>query len=646
MAGFSLVDPRLDARLEAQKTLIELKRPSKEDLTGRKGPRPADTYRGARRNAEKGQEVDPLKKDFRNFLALIWHHLGLPKPSPVQLSLAWWLQHGPDRAVILGFRGMAKSWITGAFILWNLYCDPQRKILVVSANLERAVQTVQWCLALIRVVPELQHLQPGPLQRQSGKQFDVGPAMPDQSPSVRGAGITGQITGSRAHLIVPDDVEIPANSMTVLMREKIAEAVKEFDAVLHPGGLVKFLGTPQTDDSLYPKLEKRGYTLRIWPSEYPDKKARIKYGARLSPFILNKVTNDPTLVGHSVWPERFPDDDLAKRKLSYGRSGYALQFLLDTSLSDADRYPLKLSDLIVMDLDLKKGPEMLAWGNDQRLIHQDLGVNLMGFEGDRFYAPANDIKVYSDYTRIVGALDPSGRGGDETALAIGAELHGRVFLLHHQAWRDGYGPDTLKAIAASLVFYNCHHLLIEDNFGDGMFLQLLKPHVVDAWKKANRGRAKGEHGGTNLEGIRSARVQKELRILSVLEPAVQSHRMVVAKKVIEDDFKSLAKIDGEDLRDRYSLFYQFTHLTRERDSLLHDDRVEALALLVSQFADTLGINPWDAAERTAEDKMQRELDRLLGDIDGVGFEAPGERPGRGNSMRAAGNSGGRRSRFH
>jgi hypothetical protein len=571
-------------------------------------PRPASTYRANRKD-------DPLKADFRNFLALIWRHLQLPPPSPVQLSLAWWLQHGPARAVVLGFRGMAKSWITGAFILWNLYCDAQRKILVVSASLDRAVQTVQWCLALIRAVPELGHLQPGPLQRQSGKQFDVGPALPDQSPSLRGAGVTGQITGSRAHLIVPDDVEIPSNSMTVPMREKISEAVKEFDAILHPGGLVKFLGTPQSEDSLYPKLSARGYTIRIWPSEYPDKKQRIKYGERLSPFILAKVEADPTLVGHSVWPERFSDADLAARKLSYGRSGYALQFLLDTSLSDADRYPLKLRDLVVMDLDLERGPDVVAWGTDPKHVQSDLP--LLGFEGDRFFGPASSVEIFSPYTQIVGAVDPSGRGGDETVLAIGAELHGRLFLLYVGAWRDGYGPNTLTGIATALVRYKVRKLRVEDNFGDGMFAQLLSPYVIKAWAEYNDRKPQAAHGGTDIEGIRSQRMQKELRILSVLEPVTQAHRMVVSKKVITDDYKSLSEIDGDEIRHHYSLFHQLTHLTRDRDCLLHDDRLETVAILASMFPEALGINPWDSAARRAEDKIQEELEKLLGDdLDG------------------------------
>lgn len=648
--GFTLSDPLYDSEKPAESPTIAPVLPltpleesrQKAQRVLLRGPS-ASEVAGLKQRAMNGAasvDTDILKEDFRRFLALIWRHLKLPPPSPVQLSLAWWLQHGPTRAVVLGFRGMAKSWITGAFILWNLYCDPQRKILVVSASLDRAVQTVQWCLALIRSVPELAHLQPGPLQRQSGKQFDVGPALPDQSPSVRGAGVTGQITGSRAHLIVPDDVEIPSNSMTVTMREKISETVKEFDAILHPGGMVKFLGTPQSEDSLYPKLGARGYTIRIWPSEYPNKKQRTKYGERLSPFILNRVERDPTLVGHSVWPERFSDDDLASRKLSYGRSGYALQFLLDTSLSDADRYPLKLRDLIVMDLDIERGPEVVAWGTSGPAIND---LPLLGFEGDRYYGPASNADVFAPYTSVKAWCDPSGRGSDETSLCIGAELHGRIFLLYVGAWRDGFGKPTLEAIAAALVTYKATHLTIEDNFGDGMFMQLLSPYIVRAWQKYNDSKPEAaKHGGTEIEGIRSSRTQKELRILSAMEPVTQSHRLVVAKRVVEQDHTMMLQIDGEEVRHHYSLFHQLTHISRERDSLLHDDRLEALAGLLTTYAEVLNIDPWDSAQRKADSDMEAELQRLLGDD--LDDQGPG-----GNSLRPGAVGGGSRvsrSRVH
>lgn len=573
---------------------------------------------------------DPfLMADFRNFLAVIWSFLGLPEPSPVQLSLAWFLQHGPDRAVILGFRGFAKSWITGAFALWTIYCDPQKKVLVVSASLNRAVQTVQWVLALTREMPELAFLEPRMEQRSSVTQgFDVAPARPDQSPSVRGVGITSQMTGSRSHLIVPDDVEIPSNSMTTLMREKIAEAVKEFDAILHPDGKIKFLGTPQVDDSLYVKLPKRGYTTRIWPARYPDKKMRNKYGDRLSPFIANRITKDPTLVGHSVWPERFPDDDLARRELSYGRSGFSLQFMLDTSLSDADRYPLKLRDLIVDHLDSERGPDVIAWGNDNALIHNDLPV--MGFEGDKFYGPANRGNSYSKYNTILAAIDPSGRGGDETGMSIVGELHARLSLLFNAGWRDGYSPTTLLAIAKACVLYGVQRLLIEDDFGDGMFAALLLPVLNREWDKHNASLPQDLRGGTSIEPIRSAKAQKELRILGILEPCTQQHRLIVSTKVIEDDYNSvhsMAEDVGEEAVHHYSLIHQMTHLSRERGSLLHEDRLESLAIAVQPFAAMLGISPDESAESLAAQRVEEELEALLDEADeAVGYEKLGPAP--------------------
>lgn len=606
----TLVDP-LKSKALAVHQLLPIRKPSTRSPQKARG-----LYRGG---ADPYGRDPALMGDFRHFLHVVWDFLGLPVPSDVQLSLAYWLQHGPERAVILGFRGMAKSWITGTYGLWRLYCDPQTKVLVVSASLDRAVQTAQWMLALIREMPDLQWLLPGPDQRSAGKQFDVGPATPDQSPSVRAAGISGQVTGSRAHLIVPDDVEIPSNSMTTMMREKISEAVKEFDAVLHPGGEVKFLGTPQCDDSLYPKLTKRGYTLRIWPARFPGKTMRLKYGDRLAPYILQKVTADPTLVDHSVWPARFSDDDLAQRELSYGRSGFALQFLLDTSLSDADRYPIKLRDLIVDALDLIQGPDVIAWGNDAKLIHNDLPV--MGFEGDHYYGPANRGETYSKYNTILAWLDPSGRGGDETALAILAELHGRLFLLYCGGWRDGYTPATLSAIAGCLVQHRVNTCVIEDNFGDGMFSALLSPYVIKAWRDANSKVPEAAHQGTDLESIHSPRVQKELRILSTMEPATQQHRLIISKSVIEQDYRSIQAYTetlGADTVHHYSLMHQMSHLSRERDSLLHDDRLEAVAGAVSRFADLLGINPWESAAQKEEERLEEELERLFDDADEVG----------------------------
>ena len=246
--------------------------------------------------------VDELK-DFRNFLFVVWTHLNLPEPTPVQYDMAEYLQSGEKRIVIEAFRGAGKSYITSAFACHQLYLNPEVKILVVSASKIRADDFSTFTMRLIQEMPILQHLIPKEGQRQSKISFDVGPAKASHSPSVKSAGITGQLAGSRADIIIADDIEIPNNSLTQTMRDKISEAVKEFDAVLKPDGRVVYLGTPQTEMSLYEVLPERGYKVRIWPSRYP--KGTIKYGGKLAPFIYDKLTDDPELIGAPTDPKRF-----------------------------------------------------------------------------------------------------------------------------------------------------------------------------------------------------------------------------------------------------------------------------------------------------------------------------------------------------
>ena len=103
---------------------------------------------------------EQLKKDFRLFLTAIWTHLALPPPTRAQLCIAEYLQHGPKRLQIQAFRGVGKSWITAAFVLWTLYNDPNKKIMVVSASKDRADSFSIFCQRLILEVPWMSHLRP------------------------------------------------------------------------------------------------------------------------------------------------------------------------------------------------------------------------------------------------------------------------------------------------------------------------------------------------------------------------------------------------------------------------------------------------------------------------------------------------------
>ena len=210
-------------------------------------------------------------KDFRNFLYLAWKHLRLPNPSTMQYSIADYIANGDKRTIISAFRGVGKSWITSTYVLWRLLLNPQINILVVSASKNRADDFSTFCLRLLSEMPILQHLTPKETQRQSKISFDVAPALASHQPSVKSLGITSQITGSRADLIIADDIETSGNTQTQFMRDKLGEAIKEFEAVIKPeGSRIIFLGTPQTEQSIYNKLQERGYKVRYWTARYPS----------------------------------------------------------------------------------------------------------------------------------------------------------------------------------------------------------------------------------------------------------------------------------------------------------------------------------------------------------------------------------------
>lgn len=538
--------------------------------------------RQVRRASAREVEKNPLKKDFRKFLYVVWKHLGLPEPTPVQYDIAQFMQHGPRRKMIQAFRGVGKTWVYAAFVCWRLYCDPDWKIMVVSATKPFADDFTKFVKRLIQEMPILHHLRPGKDQRDSNVSFDVGPARASKDPSVKSVGIFGQIAGSRANEILADDIESLNNSATEGARERLSEAVKEFDAVLKPGGVVTYLGTPQTAMTMYLKLPERGYNIRIWPARIPDDPSI--YNGQLAPYIY-KLIEGGQAVGTSTDPARFSDNDLEERARSYGAAGFALQFMLNTSLDDSMRFPLKLQDLITLPLDQKLAPVQIAWAGSAEYIVE--GVHVSGLPGDKFYSPMFVDKDFQPYTGSVMAVDPSGRGKDETAYAVTKHLNGTLFATAVGGIVGGYEDSTLDELVSIAKRQGVNTILVEGNFGGGMFAKLLQAALK-----------RGQYRCSVDEVTHSK--QKEVRIADTLEPVMQQHRLVVCQSIINRDFETAESA-------AYSLFWQMTRLTRERGCLPHDDRLDALAMAVSFWADQMAQNSEDAFEKHRAKELEKEL---------------------------------------
>ena len=538
---------------------------------------------------------EPLH-DFRNFMYLVWKHLNLPDPTPVQYDIADFLQNGPRRTITEAFRGVGKSYVTCAFVVHQLLLDPEKKFMVVSASKARADDFSTFTQRIILELPICQHLVARGDQRWSKIAFDVAPAKASGSPSVKSVGITGQLTGSRADIIIADDIEVPNNSMTQMMREKLSEAVKEFDAVLKPDGRIIYLGTPQCEMSLYNTLTERGYDMRIWPARYPTlEKIEKSYGTRLAPMLYEKIEYDESLQGKPTDPDRFDEEDLIERELSYGRSGFALQFMLDTSLSDANRYPLRLRDLMVMSCDPDKAPEKPLYG----IMKPIDDLPNVGLSGDRYYAPEELLGAYRDYDGSVLAIDPSGRGADETGYAVVKMLAGYLYLVEAGGIDGGYDQKTLQTLADIAKKHKVNTVLIESNFGDGMFSELFKPYLQRTYP-------------VTIEEVRHSK-QKELRIIDTLEPVMNQHKLIIDPEVIRKDYESVQHHPPEKAQ-RYMLTYQMTRITKDRGSLAHDDRLDVVAMAVQYWVEQMAADADQLMEDHKQAILEAELEKFLSGV--------------------------------
>jgi hypothetical protein len=551
-------------------------------------------------NSLKGQHntLELLKSDFKYFLQAIWAQLELPAPTRAQYAIADYLQYGPKRLMVQAFRGVGKSWITAAFVLWTLFKDNDKKVMVISASKERADNFSIFCQKLIVETPWLRHMQPkSDTARWSRISFDINCA-PHQAPSVKSVGVTGQLTGSRADLMILDDVEVPSNSLTEMMREKLLQLCTEAESILTPkkDSRIMYLGTPQTTFTIYRRLAERNYRPFVWPARYPRKEKLSQYENLLAPQIVEDIE-----AGIEEWsptdPDRFKDDDLLEREAAMGRSNFMLQFQLDTALSDAEKFPLKFADLVVTSVNPTQAPDAVVWCSDPRNVLKDLPT--VGLPGDYFYTPMQLQGEWGPYTETICSIDPSGRGTDETAATYISQRNGFLYVHEVRAYRDGYSDNTLLDILRGCKRYNVSKLLIETNFGDGIVAELFKKHLQQT-KQA-----------IDVEEVR-ANVRKEDRIIDALEPVMNQHRLIIDRSVVEWDYSSNKDAPPED-RLLYMLFYQMSRMCREKGAVRHDDRLDSLAQGVKYFTDAMGISAFEAVKARRQEDWQDILDTWLDD---------------------------------
>lgn len=573
---------------------------------------------------------DERLADFRVFIQMVWKFKGLPEPSVGQYEIADIIQNVvkhaglipldpdptfldrypmlrldngkcADRVILQVYRGFGKSVICSCGADWVQYWNERLLNLCVSGSEAKAKEFTHYAFSLLHELPPLSHMVPevGSRKRSSTMSFDIEGAT-EQAPSTRAGTIMGTLVGGRADVAWMDDVETPNNSSTLNARDTLRHRTSEIGgAILKPGGVAFVPSTPQCEETVYGVFEReRGYVRIVLPSRYPSDDWIAEEGGCVLPRILREIEEkgpscqtggglDGTL-GQPTDPERFGEEQLQKYEMEWGRSGFMLQYQLDTRMTDALRYPLKLHEILVTEIDLETGPERLVRAKNRDRVWTDLPVPPM--RGSKFYAPYFESEVRLPYSGCVMAIDPAGRGADEMSWVVLRELNGFLFLTSAGGLVGGYGEENLVTLAQIAKDQGVNEIVTEPNFGDGMFDSLLAPVLR-------------EHYPCPITEGPRATVQKEKRIIDTIEPVLNAGLLVVDPQVILDDVKP-HKGEAPQLTQQRSLFYQMAFLTREKGSLRHDDRIDALSIAVGYWQNALGADIERRAIKRKEDRLR------------------------------------------
>jgi hypothetical protein len=565
-------------------------------------------------------EIEELQTEYKDFLPFLWDVMELLgfSVTEIQADIAHFLQHGPQYRMIQAQRGQAKSTITAAYAVWRLIHNPRLRVLILSAGGTQANEVATLCIRIIESMEVLECMRADKNagDRSSTEAYDIHHSLKgvDKSPSIACVGITGNVQGKRADLLIADDIESSKNSLTATQRESLLHLTRDFTSICSSGDII-YLGTPQSAESIYLTLPARGFCIRIWPGRYPTADQVKKYGNMLAPLIVSRIARDASLQrgggitgedGQPIDAKLLDEQALVKKEIDQTRAYFMLQHMLLTDLSDEERYPLKLKNLVFCELNADKAPLEVTW-----LPRQDLLLPAplnSSAHGKELYRAAQISEMMLPYATKIMVVDPAGGGinGDENGYCVLGFLHGNLYVLDAGGVKGGWDAEQMKALAKIALKWGVNHIIPEKNYGNGAFTHIFVPYMRDLYEKE----------GLKTPGVDEVHSvgRKEARICDTLEPMLGRHRIIMNIDIITSDSRStehaaIAK------RKVYQLLHQLAFITRDPDSLVHDDRVDALAIAVAYFADRMA----QESKKKAEDLQTEEILKWMNDPLGKGM---------------------------
>jgi hypothetical protein len=187
------------------------------------------------------------------------------------------------------------------------------------------------------------------------------------------------------------------------------------------------------------------------------------------------------------------------------------------------------------------------------------------------------------------SIDPSGSGQDETTFAVLGVLAGNLYLIDWGGTNKGYSDEALLMLARVAEKYRVNEVVPEKNFGSGMFTELFRKILIKIYPC------------TIIDDF-NVRGQKEVRIIDNIGPVLGNHQLIVNENRIIEETEWVMELPAERLK--YSLLYQLTHITYERQSLTHDDRLDALAIGCQYLSDYVIVDGDKRLKELEEKEME------------------------------------------
>ncbi|MCB1782371.1 MAG: phage terminase large subunit [Alphaproteobacteria bacterium] len=425
---------------------------------------------------------------FRTFLVL-WNRMQGRTTPMLHIKIAGWLEAGREsgetRSLLMAFRSAGKSTIVGLYASWLLYRDPDLRILVLAADNALAGKMVRNVKRIIERHPLTAHLKPEKADQWASDRFTVSRALESRDPSMLARGVGGNITGSRADIVICDDVEVPATCDSAEKRENLRTVLGEMAYVLVAGGAQLYIGTPHDYYSIYADTPR---------TEIGEEREFLSGFSRLQIPILNEKNQ-------SAWPERYTLEDIERLRAETGPGKFESQMMLK---------PVNI-------MESRLNPDLLRF-----------------YDAELEYARELDA-LYIGPNRMAGAScrwDPafgSAKGDDSVLAIVFGDEAGNYYLHHLEYIRIDPASDKPEAeqqceIVAGIAKEMYLPSISVENNGIGIFLPGM---LRNALTKAKSSASVREEPSTK---------NKAVRIIEGFETLMAAGRLYVHKDICRTPF--------------------------------------------------------------------------------------------------------------